>query len=130
MPKSETEFKKKLTKEQYKVLREKGTEIPFTSELLHNKERGIYACTACSQVLFASGAKFDSGTGWPSFDKPANIKNISLKEDTSQGMHRIEVMCKKCKSHLGHVFKDGPTPTSQRFCINGCALNFKKKERG
>ncbi len=121
------DFKKKLTKEQYRVLREKGTEAPFTSEFLRNKESGMYACAACGNVLFASNAKFDSGTGWPSFDEPANKENIVLKEDTTQGMSRIEVICKKCGSHLGHVFPDGPTKTGQRFCINGCALNFKKK---
>src|SRR3989344_4861968 len=125
----EKDFKRKLTKEQYKVLREKGTEAPFTSELLKNKSSGSYVCAACGQVLFASDAKFDSGTGWPSFDKPANTKNIILKEDASQGMRRIEVMCKNCKSHLGHVFPDGPTNTKQRFCINGCALEFKKGKK-
>ena len=124
---NESDFKRKLTKEQYKVLREKSTEAPFTSELLKNKQSGSYVCAACGQVLFASDAKFDSGTGWPSFDKPSNVKNIILKEDTSHGMKRIEVMCKNCKSHLGHVFPDGPTGTKQRFCINGCALEFRKK---
>lgn len=127
MKKETDNFKKKLTKEQYHVLREKGTEQPFTSELLKNKESGMYSCAACGQVLFASNAKFDSGTGWPSFDEPANKENIILKDDTSHGMHRIEVMCRNCGSHLGHVFPDGPTKTGQRFCINGCALNFKKK---
>lgn len=127
MKKETDNFKKKLTKEQYHVLREKGTEQPFTSELLKNKESGMYSCAACGQVLFASNAKFDSGTGWPSFDEPANKENIILKNDTSHGMHRIEVMCRNCGSHLGHVFPDGPTKTGQRFCINGCALNFKKK---
>lgn len=121
------DFEKKLTKEQYRVLREKGTEAPFTSEFLRNKESGMYACAACGNVLFASNAKFDSGTGWPSFDEPANKENIVLKEDATHGMSRIEVICKKCGSHLGHVFPDGPTKTGQRFCINGCALNFKKK---
>ena len=124
---NESDFKRKLTKEQYKVLREKSTEAPFTSELLKNKQSGSYVCAACGQVLFASDAKFDSGTGWPSFDKPSNVKNIILQEDSSHGMKRIEVMCKNCKSHLGHVFPDGPTGTKQRFCINGCALEFRKK---
>jgi len=124
---AEDQFKSKLTPDQYKVLREKGTEAPFTSPMLSNKSSGSYVCAACGQVLFASDAKFDSGTGWPSFDKPSNVKNIILKEDSSQGMKRIEVMCKNCKSHLGHVFPDGPTQTKQRFCINGCALEFKKK---
>lgn len=123
----EDNFKKRLTKEQYHVLREKGTEQPFTSELLSNKDKGMYTCAACGQVLFASNAKFDSGTGWPSFDEPANKENIILQDDSSHGMDRIEVICKNCGSHLGHVFPDGPTKTGQRFCINGCALNFKKK---
>lgn len=123
----ENDFKKRLNPEQYHILREKGTERPFTSDLLHNKEKGEYTCAACGTELFSSHAKFDSGTGWPSFDEPANKRNVILKEDTSHGMHRIEVLCKKCGSHLGHVFNDGPTKTGQRYCINGCALNFKKK---
>lgn len=124
---NETDFKKKLTNEQYRVLREKGTEQPFTSSLLKNKEQGMYACAACGYVLFSSNAKFDSGTGWPSFDEPANTEHIELHEDTSQGMRRTEVLCKNCGSHLGHMFDDGPTNTGQRYCINGCALMFKKK---
>ena len=123
----ESEIKKKLTPEQYKVLREKGTERPFTSELLNKKDKGSYTCAVCGAELFASDAKFDSGTGWPSFDKPANTQNIELKEDNAHGMRRVEVVCKNCHSHLGHVFPDGPTQTGERFCINGCALNFKKK---
>ena len=123
----EDNWKKKLTSEQYHVMREKGTEVPFTSGLLYNKDTGFYTCTACGNELFSSDAKFDSGTGWPSFDKPANKKNIELHEDTAHSLRRIEVLCKKCGSHLGHVFPDGPTQTGQRFCINGCALNFKKK---
>jgi peptide-methionine (R)-S-oxide reductase len=128
MKPSEKEMKSKLTGQQYHVLREKGTEMPFTSELLHNKDKGDYTCAACGAVLFSADAKFDSGTGWPSFDKPSNKENVILKEDNSHGMHRIEVMCKNCGSHLGHVFPDGPTKTGERFCINGCALNFKKKK--
>lgn len=123
---NEDKWKGKLTPEQYKVLREKGTERPFTSELLNNKKSGMYTCAACGSPLFASNAKFDSGTGWPSFDQPANKKNIELHEDVSHGMKRIEVTCKKCGSHLGHVFPDGPTKTGERYCINGCALNFKR----
>ena len=120
-------FKSKLTPEQYRVLREKGTEMPFTSSLLKNKEEGMYTCAACGNVLFSSKTKFDSGTGWPSFEKPENTENIILKQDHSHGMSRTEVLCKRCGSHLGHVFPDGPTGTGQRYCINGCALEFKKK---
>jgi len=123
----EIEWKKKLTKEQYHVLREKGTELPFTGKLLHNKEKGNYICAACGSELFSSDTKFDSGCGWPSFFA-ANGNNVVLKEDNSLGMHRIEVMCKICGGHLGHVFDDAPqTPTGRRFCINSVALNFKKK---
>lgn len=127
MPKSESEWKKKLTPEQYSILREKGTEMPFTGRLLHNKENGDYVCAGCGAELFSSGTKFDSGTGWPSFDRPMNMKNVELKTDSSQGMARAEVLCKKCKGHLGHVFDDGPTETGRRFCINSCALDFKKR---
>ena len=128
MPKSEEEWKKKLSQEQYNILREKGTEMPFTGKYIHNKNKGTYHCAACGAELFSSDAKFDSGTGWPSFDRPENRKNVELKKDFSHGMIRAEVICKKCGGHLGHVFNDGPTETGQRYCINSCALDFKEKK--
>ena len=123
--KSDSYWKEKLTLEQYKTLREKGTDIPFTGSLLRNKESGIYTCAACGTPLFASDTKFDSGSGWPSFSDVLEKGNIELKEDHTGGMNRTEVVCATCGGHLGHVFNDGPTSTGQRYCINGTALNFK-----
>ena len=120
------EWKNKLTPEQYRVLRERGTEAPFTGKYYSSKEIGVYRCAACGQELFSSETKFDSGTGWPSFTDPMNLKNIELKEDDSLGMRRTEVLCKKCGSHLGHVFDDGPRDKGgKRYCINSCSLDFK-----
>ncbi|MDQ5883114.1 MAG: peptide-methionine (R)-S-oxide reductase [Patescibacteria group bacterium] len=116
-----------LTKKEYIVTQKKGTETAFTGEFWDHKESGMYVCKVCGQKLFSSDAKFDSGTGWPSFDKPENLENINLVEDKSHGMVRIEAQCKKCGAHLGHVFSDGPKETTgERYCINSCSLDFKK----
>jgi peptide-methionine (R)-S-oxide reductase len=127
IPKSESDWKEKLTPEQYHVIREKGTEPAFTGKFHNHKEKGIYICAACGNELFESKTKFDSGTGWPSFDDPKNPEYVELKSDFSHGISRTEVMCKKCGGHLGHVFNDGPTKTGKRFCINSCSLGFRKK---
>ena len=129
MPKTEEGWKKKLTPQQFKVLREKGTEMAFTGKYVHNKDKGMYVCAGCGAELFSSDKKFDSGTGWPSFWEAASEKNIELKEDNSYGMKRVEITCKKCGGHLGHLFGDGPNPTSQRYCINSCSLDFKKSKK-
>jgi peptide-methionine (R)-S-oxide reductase len=122
------EWKKKLTPEQYSVLREKGTETPGTGELLHNEDNGDYTCAACGNVVFQSGTKFDSGSGWPSFYDVANTEAVKLVQDDSLGMARVEVQCANCGGHLGHVFNDAPDqPTGMRFCINSAALDFEKK---
>jgi len=124
--KSNEEWKKILAPDVYHVTREGGTEIPFTGELLHNKENGMYTCSNCGAELFSSDAKFDSGTGWPSFDK-AIPGAIEEHEDNSMGMQRTEVVCARCGAHLGHKFDDGPTDTGTRLCINSCALGFNEK---
>ena len=123
---SDAEWHDLLTPEQYHVLREKGTERPFTGALTENRETGDYHCAGCGALLFLSGAKFESGCGWPSFMIPAASKAIDEHEDLSFGMRRIEVTCARCGGHLGHVFPDGPRPTGLRYCINSASLTFTR----
>lgn len=127
--KTEEEWKKILTPEQYHVLREKGTDAPFTGKLTLNKEKGLYTCAACGNDLFTSEMKFDSHCGWPSFDKEIEGGKITTKTDTSYGMVRTEILCGKCGSHLGHLFDDGPTDTGLRYCVNSTSLEFKKSNK-
>ena len=125
--KTEEEWRKLLTPEQFHVMREKGTERAFTGALLENHDDGMYHCGACNALLFKSDTKFESGSGWPSFFEPASADAIEAHEDSSHGMRRVEVTCATCGAHLGHVFPDGPTPTGQRYCINSASLAFEKK---
>lgn len=122
-------WKKKLTPEQYHVLREKGTEAPFTGKFDAFEEKGMYTCAACGAELFSSDNKFHSGSGWPSFDQAVSSEKVELFEDNSHGMNRVEVRCANCGSHLGHVFDDGPDTTGKRFCINSCSLGFEGEKK-
>lgn len=126
--KTETEWKNTLTEEQYKVLRKKGTERPFTGEYWNNFEKGVYKCAGCGEILFKSDTKFDAGCGWPSFYDAVDKSKITETDDFTLGMHRIEVTCKKCGGHLGHLFDDGPKPTGNRYCINSVSLKFEKSK--
>jgi peptide-methionine (R)-S-oxide reductase len=125
--KSEKEWREQLTPDEFQVLRKKGTEPPFTGKYVNNKENGTYHCAGCGKELFRSETKFDSGSGWPSFWEPVSEENIQEETDKDLGMTRVEVLCKNCGGHLGHVFDDGPKPTGLRYCINSKSLRFKSR---
>ena len=125
--KTDEEWRRELTPEQYHVMREKGTERPFTGEYEKSKEQGTYVCAACGNPLFPSDTKYDSGSGWPSFYRPLSEESVRTEEDGSLFMSRTEVLCSRCDAHLGHVFDDGPQPTGERYCMNSVALKLEKE---
>ncbi len=127
MKKTNEEWRKELTPEQYHITREKGTEAPFSGEYYLTKEKGMYVCSNCRQPLFSSDTKYESGSGWPSFYQAVQKENVDMVPDDSAGMRRTEIVCSNCGAHLGHVFDDGPTPTGQRFCVNSASLKLKKE---
>ena len=124
--KSEAEWKAELSPDEYKIIRQKGTEPPFTGEYVHTKDEGVYRCRACGTPLFASTTKYDSGSGWPSFYQPLDGEHIQEKTDSSHGMRRTEILCAACDAHLGHVFPDGPNPTGLRYCVNSRSLELDR----